>query len=215
MNALRTLWKSLRSTKGYTLDQTILIIAIIAILVTLIILTVGWNLINKASGTRLAQQLGNVEDAVGNYYGDNRAWPKSNTATSPMDDALSLAGINDANSSTKNYIGGLGNATSYIYHNLSNIAQANRRVALYQVANPWGVTGGTYMIVQFQGVNYSDFLEADKAIDSSDGGNAGRVRAIAVTTAAPTATTGCFSTSALSAVSTTTVDVCYKANNVS
>ncbi|HEX2859144.1 MAG TPA: hypothetical protein VHP58_02985 [Alphaproteobacteria bacterium] len=225
MHAIRTLWASLRSSKGYTLDQTILIIAIIAILVTLIILTVGWNLINKASGTRLASQLGNVEDAMGNFYGDLKQWPVA-TTSNPVNDAVTLAGLNASSSgNTKNYIAGLATTATGVTHNLNTSTAANRRVTIGQVTggtNSWvsASSSNIYEVVTFQSVYGSDFLEADRAIDSGDGGDKGRVRAIANAGAtAPTATTGCYQTSALptfiaAPTASTLYDVCYLANNV-
>ena len=218
MTTQTTIAQTLRANRGYTLDQTILIIAIIAILVTLIILTVGWNLINRASGTRLASQLGNVQDALGNYYGDLRQWPKG-TTSNPTKDAAALAGYGDANSSTKNYIAGLNASASGVTHNPNS--QSNRRVLVSQVtgsSTAWtGPAGTVYEVVEFQNVAGSDFTAADNSIDSGDGGAAGSVRAIAAGGSAPTATTGCFAT-APTFISATTAntyyDICYRANNV-
>jgi Tfp pilus assembly protein PilE len=75
MRYLNNLSQRLRRADGYTIDQTILIVAIIAILVTIIILTVGWNIINKASGTKLAAQFKQIEDANGQFYAQHRTWP--------------------------------------------------------------------------------------------------------------------------------------------
>jgi type II secretory pathway pseudopilin PulG len=215
---LKQMLKMVRSSKGYTLDQTILIIAIIAILVTLIILTVGWSLINRASGTRLASQLGNVQDALGNYYGDVKQWPQG-TVSSPTLDAAALAGFNDKNSSTKNYIAGLTTSAAGVTHNLNS--QSNRNVLLSQVAGSataWtGPAGTTYEVVEFQNVAGSDFTNADNAIDSGDGGSAGSVRAIAAAGSAPAAGAGCFAatpTFVSSTAANTYYDICYRANNV-
>jgi type II secretory pathway pseudopilin PulG len=215
---LKQMLKMVRSSKGYTLDQTILIIAIIAILVTLIILTVGWSLINRASGTRLASQIGNVQDALGNYYGDVKQWPKS-TTDDPAHTAAALAGFNDSNGSTKNYIAGLTTAASGVSHNLNS--QTYRAVSIYQVpgsATAWtGPAGTTYEVVEFQNVAGSDFTNADNAIDSGDGGQAGSLRIIAATGTAPATTGGCFAaapTFISPTVANTYYDVCYRANNV-
>ena len=61
-------------TAGYTLDQTILIVAIIAILITLIVATIGWALLNRAGGTKLAAQLKQIEDANGLFFSSYNQW---------------------------------------------------------------------------------------------------------------------------------------------
>ena len=60
---------------GYTLDQTILIVAIIAILITLIVATIGWELLNRAGGTKLASQFRQIEDANGLFFASHGVWP--------------------------------------------------------------------------------------------------------------------------------------------
>ena len=69
------------SNKGYTIDQTILIVAIIAILITLVIVTVGWQLINRTSGTKAAAQVRQVEDANGQFFSAQRVGRPSTVVT--------------------------------------------------------------------------------------------------------------------------------------
>ncbi len=213
----RILKKNLLAQPGYTLDQTILIIAIIAILITLIILTVGWSFINRASGTRLANQLGDMKDAVSGYFGQHKQWP-AGIVSNPTNDAAALAGYNDKNGNTKNYLVGLLSSASGVTHNLN--LMPNRNVLLSQVngsASNWpGPTGSVYEVVEFQNISGSDFTAADAVIDTGDGGAQGKIRVIAAAGSAPAAGGGCFASSP-SFVSSTTdnsyYDVCYASNN--
>jgi hypothetical protein len=202
---------------GYTLDQTILIIAIIAILITVIILTVGWKLLGNAAGTRLAGQLGDVKDALSGYYGQHQHWPKG-TTSNPTLDAAALAGFNDINGNTKNYLVGLLSNAGGVTHNLN--LMANRNVLLSQVngsGSNWpGPTGSVYEVVEFQNISGSDFTAADAVIDAGDGGNQGKIRVIAAAGSAPGVGAGCFASSPAFVSSTVDngyYDVCYAANN--
>ena len=49
--------KTNRKLAGFTLDQTILVVAVIAILATIIISSVAWNVLNRANATRLTAHL--------------------------------------------------------------------------------------------------------------------------------------------------------------
>lgn len=55
---------------GYTIDQTVLIIFLIAILVTVIVVSLGLNIITRGEGTRLASQLKQIESAIKRYEAD-------------------------------------------------------------------------------------------------------------------------------------------------
>lgn len=65
----------MRKSAGYTIDQTILIVAVIAILITLIIASVGWDLLNRTSGTKFASYLKQIEEANGTFYARQGVWP--------------------------------------------------------------------------------------------------------------------------------------------
>jgi type II secretory pathway pseudopilin PulG len=213
----RILKKNLLAQRGYTLDQTILIIAIIAILITVIILTVGWKLLGTAAGTRLAGQLGDVKDALSGYYGQFQHWPQG-TTSNPTLDAAALAGFNDSNGNKKNYLVGLLSSASGVTHNLN--LMSNRNVLLSQVngsGSNWpGPTGSVYEVVEFQNISGSDFTAADAVIDAADGGDNGKIRVIAAAGSAPAAGSGCFASSPTfisSTIANSYYDVCYAANN--
>jgi len=68
--------KQLKRIAGFTLDQTILVVAVIAILATIIISSVAWSVLNRANATRMTAHLTQIADSIGNYYQDNsRDWP--------------------------------------------------------------------------------------------------------------------------------------------
>lgn len=81
INALRA-----KRNAGYTLDQTILIVAIIAILITLIVATIGWELLNRAGGTKLAAQFKQIEDSNGLFFANHGVWPHAAFAIIDGDD---------------------------------------------------------------------------------------------------------------------------------
>jgi len=75
--------RKIRSNKlsGFTLDQTILVVAVIAVLATIIISSVAWNVLSKANATKINAHLQQVTDAIGNFYQDGdgvnlNVWPQ-------------------------------------------------------------------------------------------------------------------------------------------
>jgi hypothetical protein len=89
----KTFFEYGRKTLGYTIDQTILVVAVIAILITLIIASVGWDLITRAGGTKLASYLTQIEQANGTFFGRHRMWPDTaldagGVAVSNIDDNI-------------------------------------------------------------------------------------------------------------------------------
>jgi Tfp pilus assembly protein PilE len=75
---------------GFTLDQTILVVAVIAILATIIISSVAWNVLNRANATKMNAHLTQITNAIGNFYQDNDyVWPDNAEDLAPY-----LAGYN-------------------------------------------------------------------------------------------------------------------------
>lgn len=74
--------QTLRRQAGYTIDQTILIVAVIAILVTMIIGSVGWDLLTRAGGTKMQSHLVQFENAAGSFFSQYGRWPHDVTADS-------------------------------------------------------------------------------------------------------------------------------------
>ncbi|MFZ2586546.1 MAG: hypothetical protein WAZ18_00250 [Alphaproteobacteria bacterium] len=207
------------STAGYTIDQTILIVAIIAILVTLIIISVGWQLINRTSGTKLASQFKQIEDANGSFYSSFRVWVDeayTAPATGAVNNILALAGVATTWQQTvplaqrRNFIPGFRiNGTTNVQHNFSS----GGILSMQRLTNPFGLTG-EYFVVQFTGVPFSEVEEAESAIDAGKDDtlrdyDAGRV--VASTGAS------CLAATVASPATTATapgvlVTVCYAAN---
>ena len=88
-----TLTHKIRRQAGYTIDQTILIVAVIAILVTMIIGSVGWDLLTRAGGTKMQSHLVQFENAAGSFFSQYGLWPTD--VTSSASDAV-LALIDDS-----------------------------------------------------------------------------------------------------------------------
>jgi len=176
---LKNLAKQLRRNEGYTLDQTILIVAIIAILVTLIIITVGWTILNRASGTKLAAQFRQVEDANNQFYAQWRQWPQDVFSTPPTSakdgNIVALSGLTptgaslnssiaDAGGLNKNYISGFKSDMNNVYHTFSS--SANSYIEQTVVDAPNGFPGNSkYLIVEFLNVPFSQVQQAEFAID--------------------------------------------------
>lgn len=218
--------KNFKRNLGYTIDQTILIVAIIAILITLVIATVGWDIITRAGGTKLAAQFRQIEDSVGQFYADHQMWPHqaitqgNNWAAIPRVLANTGAGYTRvgglAADDLRNYIAGLERnpANNYIYHNFG----AGGRVLMVVNEPPAaaGIGSNSYFAIQFANVPVNEATKADEVIDGDINAAEGRVvynnagtNCLAngvggINTAAPGGTAG--------AESNARVQVCYFAN---
>lgn len=172
-----------RQTAGYTIDQTILIVAIIAILVTLVIMTVGWNLLSRAGGAKLAAQLKQVEDAHGQFYSTYRMWPHE-TFTQAPNGILNLVPLFNGTgvsylptvdtTKLKNYLSGFRSSGVNLYHNFGDgngtiTAQVNStaNIGVSQASNK-------FIVIQFSGVPLAEAQEADEKIDGVANGGSGR-----------------------------------------
>jgi hypothetical protein len=218
MPVTRSLRRAVTGTGGYTIDQTILIVAIIAILVTLIIISVGWQLINRTSGTKLAAQFKQVEDANGQFYSSFRVWPDESYSDSPSDDlnmmALTGAGVTFRDTvpstQTRNFIPGFRIDGSHITHNFSS---SGNYITMHRVTNPFGLQG-SYLVVEFTQVPFSEVEEAERSIDAGPNGTmdfaSGRV--VALTTG--DCVTGTVTSAAVEGTTPAgnLVNVCYAAN---
>lgn len=166
---------NIKRNLGYTIDQTILIVAIIAILITLIIATVGWDLINRAGGTKLAAQMRQVEDAAGQFYAQHQVWPyQASTAGNRWDIqplVLANAGAgytlnaNVDSTEVKNLISGFDYDGTNVNHGFGAGGIIN--MVVNQAPNSAGIGANQYFIVQMNGVPINEVEEADEAIDGS------------------------------------------------
>lgn len=178
-----------RSSLGYTIDQTILIVAIIAILVTIVIITVGWSLINKSKGASLASQMKQIEQANASFFVAYKVWPHQ-SYTAEVTGNASWANINaltgDASLVTyvtnvtsspdypRNFIPGLrfDSVTKSMMHNLGTYGQ----MAQVERVNPHGIAG-RYLVIYFGEVPFSDVQQAELAIDGTENYQTGRITA--------------------------------------
>jgi Tfp pilus assembly protein PilE len=218
------MFNKLFNRRGYTIDQTILIVAIIAILITLIIVTIGWQLINRTSGTKLAAQLRQMEDAAASFYSSQRVWPDQGlNAPTPtrtvalLANALNAGAVNATITAAdlRNQLPGFnvtngGTVNATIRHNLGAgglVSMFPGTTAAWQGAG----TNTRFEIVEFAGVAIDQALEADRSIDNAIDNKLGRVVYSGTTSCVPTV-----SGAAVAAVADTpttgTVFVCYVAN---
>lgn len=84
---------------GFTLDQTILVVAVIAILATIIISSVAWEVLSRANSTKLTAHMDQISDAIGQYYQDDHGsgkytWPGSSSALAPYLAGYTVTGTN-------------------------------------------------------------------------------------------------------------------------
>jgi Tfp pilus assembly protein PilE len=215
-----TLKQRFAGNKGYTIDQTILIVAIIAILITLIIVTVGWQLINRSSGTKLGAQLKQIEDANGQFYSAQKMWPHlaQTTATATTNMLALTNGLAAAAWSTnvvqadlRNYLPGFRVVSSVVQHGFGSggavTQQANTAATLMG-----GATTDQYLVVQMASMPLSEAQEADKAIDGSLGYNTGRV--VYSASACQNTAAGGAMTVPSTAATSGSVYLCYIANAI-
>ncbi|NBV54212.1 MAG: hypothetical protein EBR79_00645 [Proteobacteria bacterium] len=214
--------KNLTHRHGYTIDQTILIVAIIAILITLIIVTIGWQLINRSSGTKLGSQFRQVEDANGQFYSGQRMWPHQAISSATGDNnMLALAnalpsGVTWAASVStadlRNLLPGFAVASSQVRHNYGTGGAIMQMPGT--VAN-WGVSGSNqYMVIQFGNMPVNEAQEADRAIDGVQNAASGRLVYQPTASSCLPATVGAAAPTPSAVGSSNVVNVCYAANTV-
>lgn len=219
-----SLFNRMLSNKGYTIDQTILIVAIIAILITLVIVTVGWQLINRSSGTKAGAQVKQVEDANGQFFSGQRVWPHqaiTGTATPTQNmQVLANNGIttwqaNINQGDLRNLIPGFKLTGTAVYHGFGSggiiTQQANRYLSSMNVGTD------ARMVIQFAGVPLAEALEADRAIDGVEGFDVGRViyGSAACLNATPTTSAATGRVTAPTQADSGNVFMCYAANTIS
>lgn len=217
---MKLMHKLLASRKGYTIDQTILIIAIIAILITLIILTIAWALINRSSGTRAGSQLNQIEDAIGQFYSVQKIWPTDgySTGTTVVNSTQAAAVLAGAfaplggadTTDQRNYIKGFKlsatGTTGKVLNGYGGTVLLEKAIGL--AANGVG-TSKKFLVVTFPSVPVSDFNEADKAIDGAMDGAAGRLYAVADS---GNCVTSSVASTGITVGTTGTVKACFLAN---
>ncbi|WP_199201154.1 hypothetical protein [Mesorhizobium sp. 131-2-5] len=221
-----SLFSRVTSNKGYTIDQTILIVAIIAILITLVIITVGWQLINRSSGTKAGAQLKQVEDANGQFYSGQHVWPQNalSSAGTPGTNMAVLVNntipaaswaSNIDQTNLRNILPGFrvtGTGTSaVVYHGFGGGSSSTGTIT--EQANTMATVGSDQrMVVQFAAMPLADAQEADKAIDGSVDATKGRV--VYGTASCLNGTLGGATTIPTAQPTASLVTLCYAANTL-
>ncbi len=209
--------------KGYTIDQTILIVAIIAILITLVIITVGWQLITRTSGTKLGSQLNQVEDAAGLFFSSQRVWPHQafTTATPGADQAMgALSGVLPSGltwaaaintNELRNYIPGFQVSGTAITGGYGAITLSNHTRSTANTA----IGNSQYLVVQVANVPFAEAREADVSIDGNNNQSATLGRLVYSAAASPCIGAPSAAGTAMPTITAPTsgnVNVCYIAN---
>lgn len=212
------MWKS---TAGYTIDQTILIVAIIAILVTIIIISVGWALLSKAGGSKLASQLRQIEDANGQFYADQHLWVyQAITTPSAVNNMLALTGTPTAawqsavnTNEIKNLVPGFRVAGTAVNHSFGAGGAITLQYGTPNATQNTSVpSANTYLVVQFASVPVAEADRADQAIDGAADYKTGRL-VYSTASCVPAAAGGAMpNITPATAPTTGSVNVCYIAN---
>ena len=150
---------------GYTIDQTILIVAVIAILVTMIIGSVGWDLLSRAGGTKLQSHLVQMENAAGSFFSQYGLWPTD--VTDGGGDAI-MALINKDKTTWKDF-DPKGNFRNY----LPNYEPGSGSVVQHPFGSGGKVTlteesygsGQTFLVFKLENVPSREYLSAEESID--------------------------------------------------
>lgn len=169
--------QTLRRQAGYTIDQTILIVAVIAILVTMIVGSVGWDLLTRAGSTKLQSHLVQFENAAGSFFSQYNMWPHQASET-PGDGTVNFRTLIDE---------------SALVDAMENSGQFRNYLPAYnvdggEVNHPFGagtgtvelvtdVDGGqTYIVFEMTLVPAEEFNRADAGVDGREDWENGRLR---------------------------------------
>ena len=203
----------MKKAAGYTIDQTILIVAVIAVLITLIIASVGWDLLNRTSGTKFASYLKQIEEANGAFYARQGVWPhtavadaavapaagiaENNIAVLAVIDPLGGANANDYADRFKPFLTGFdvvidtADSDANVSHEFGSGGIISQEVLAGGVA---AIGGGTcdaikdVMLITLEGVPEPELQNADEAIDGEIDRAVGRLQWSAPAAGVATAT---------------------------
>lgn len=175
---MRQLPNRFSATAGYTIDQTILIVAVIAILITMIIASVGWDLLSRAGGTKLASHLRQFETGVGQFFSKHSVWPhEAGGSTGPGQAANNFRAL-----IAREAVDGRYHAQ---FENLLPSYDGTRNPVQHAFGGGGDVTmdveeldGQPYLTITMIGVPKKDFEEADKRIDGQVDYEAGRLQGV-------------------------------------
>jgi type II secretory pathway pseudopilin PulG len=194
---LKRLWAS---RQGYTIDQTILIVAIIAILITLVIITIGWTLLTRTTGNKLASYMTQMDTAINSFYNDNRRFPATGDGIAAFQTA-GLSKFRQDGTSFRHEIGGPDGTVRLI----------NPAASLAAVPGGGVATGQPHIVIEFTEVPLAEANQADISMDGVAGFNIGRV----YTTQSTCEDGANMRAPAAAAAGSIDVTVCYVAQRVS
>lgn len=149
---------------GYTIDQTILIVAVIAVLITLVIASVGFDVLTRTGGTRLSAQLTQLEEAAGRFYVEaGGVWPEE--AADLMTGRLtSDASIGSGKSYFKGVLDVSGNNLEHNLGTGGDILLLGRQNTTADEFCP-GVVGARYIQFELTNIPITEATKANEVLD--------------------------------------------------
>jgi type II secretory pathway pseudopilin PulG len=164
---------------GFTLDQTILVVAVIAILATIIISSVAWEVLSRANSTKLTAHMDQISDAIGQYYQDDHGsgkytWPANAAALAPY-----LAGYTDNGSG--NLLTPFGSSSNRSILTLNTTGKVLSSAGSTGGSNCAGGELDCYFTITLTNIQAQELEIANETIDGAgekgtDRGNNGRLR---------------------------------------
>ena len=171
--------KTLHRAAGYTIDQTILIVAVIAILVTMIVGSVGWDLLTRAGSTKLQSHLVQFENAAGSFFSQYNLWPTqaaqgnganlNNNFRVLIEETALLAPLRGSGN-FRNYLPAYVPDAGVVNHPFGSGTGVVRARALTE-------NGQTFLVFEMTEVPAEEFNRADEGIDGRADFQVGRLRA--------------------------------------
>lgn len=161
--------KRAKSTLGYTIDQTILIVAVIAILITMIIASVGWDLLTRAGGTKLSSHLKQMETANGQFFGKHGVWPHqaTNDSDNPFNALINRAVLEPP------YASGFENLLPS-YPTAEHQFGGGGPVYYRYQGDEYTLADQAYIVFELESVPRGEAERADRDIDGIPGAEEGR-----------------------------------------
>lgn len=151
---------------GYTLDQTILIVSIMAVMSTLVVSQFGSNVIDRARGLKVAsilQQVGQANQIFKLYH---NAWPHELSRTgSATDNAMLLAG---GQNRSQNLLPNFKVVNNTLQHDLGLGGEVAQSVMRFQ--------GQNYIVISISNIPQGEAEAADKIIDGRINPTDGRLQ---------------------------------------
>lgn len=173
-------YNNVKRLAGYTIDQTILIVSVIAVLVTMIIGSVGWDLLTRAGATKLVSHLRQIEQANGQFYAAHGIWPHDALKSSAQNNALCALVDPDAVDTSVTNGAQVRNLLPAYTHDCDtgSVTHSTGNAAAEMRSQDIPTMNDNYLVVELQQVAMPEIIEADKVIDGDPAGSpdSGRIR---------------------------------------